>query len=125
MWNQNFMFKENGAMPLDKNENELFQSIQPALDSAGLRGERYISVWVQGDEDNGKPVMYTNVYARTAILDADRQAGLLQPYQGRSHQLKRLLSSGQKAWIKNWLIKTSTEAWEATEDSLKLIFEED
>ncbi len=125
MWNQNFMFKENGVTPMDKTENELFQAIQPTLDSTGLRGERYISVWVQGDEDEGKPMMYTNVYARTAILDCDRQAGLLQPYQGRSHQLKALLSSGQKAWIKDWLIKTSPEAWEATEDSLKLIFEED
>lgn len=125
MWNQNFMFKQNGATPLDQTENEIFQAIQPTLDSIGLNGERYISVWVQGDEENGKPVMYTNVYARTAILDPDRRAGLLQPYQGRSHQIKSLLSSGQKAWIKDWLMKTSADAWEAMEDSLKMIFDED
>src|SRR6059058_3464550 len=86
MWNQNFMFKQDGATPLEQTENELFQAIQPTLDSTGLKGERYISVWVQGDEEQGKPILYTNVYARTAILDSDRQAGLLQPYQGRSHQ---------------------------------------
>jgi hypothetical protein len=125
MWNQNFMFKENGVTPLDKSENELFQAIQPALDSTGMKGERYISVWVQGDEEHGTPTMYTNVYARTAILDPDRRAGFLQPYQGRSHQIKSLLSSEQKAWIKSWLIKTSAEAWEASEDSLKMIFEEE
>ena len=125
MWNQNFMFTQNGATPLDQGENELFQAIQPALDSTGMKGERYISVWVQGDEEQGKPIMYTNVYARTAILDPERRAGFLQPYQGRSHQIRSLLSSEQKAWIKGWLIKTSAEAWEASEDSLKMIFEED
>jgi hypothetical protein len=125
MWNQNFMFKHNDIKPVDKTENELFQMVQPALDSVGLNGERYISVWVQGDEHNGKPVMYTNVYARTAILDVERQAGFLQPYQGRSHQIKSLLSPAQKAWIKDWLIKVSPDAWEASEDSLKTIFEKD
>jgi len=125
MWNQNFMFTQSGATPLDQGENELFQAIQPALDSTGMKGERYISVWVQGDEEQGKPIMYTNVYARTAILDPERRAGFLQPYQGRSHQIRSLLSSEQKAWIKGWLIKTSAEAWEASEDSLKMIFEED
>ena len=125
MWNQNFMFTQNSAIPLDQGENELFQAIQPSLDSTGMRGERYISVWVQGDEEHGKPITYTNVYARTAILDRDRGAGFLQPYQGRSHQIRSLLSSEQKAWIKTWLIKTSAEAWEASEDSLKMIFEED
>jgi hypothetical protein len=125
MWNQNFMFTQNGSTPLDQSENDLFQAIQPSLDSTGMSGERYISVWVQGEEEKGKPIMYTNVYARTAILDRDRGAGFLQPYQGRSHQIRNLLSSDQKAWIKGWLLKTSAEAWEASEDSLKMIFEED
>jgi hypothetical protein len=125
MWNHNFMFTQNGATPIERTENDLFQAIQPALDSTGMKGERYISVWVQGDEEHGKPVVYTNVYARTAILDAERGAGFLQPYQGRSHQIKSLLSPGQKAWIKTWLIQTSAQAWEASEDSLKMIFEED
>jgi hypothetical protein len=125
MWNQNFMFTQQGTAPLDKTENDLFQEIQPASDSAGMNGERYISVWVQGEEENGKPVVYTNVYARTAVLDLARRAGFLQPYQGRSHQIKALLSPAQKTWIKDWLIHLSPQAWEAAEDSLKMIFEED
>ena len=125
MWNRNFMFLQNEAKPVDKTENELFQEIQPVLDSVGINGERYISLWVQGEDENGKPVLYTNVYARTAILDVAHRAGFLQPYQGRSHQIKSLLSSPQKAWVKEWLIKTSAEAWENSDDSLKMIFEED
>jgi len=119
------MFTQTGAAPLEKTENDLFQDIQPALDSAGMNGERYISVWVQGEEENGKPVIYTNMYVRTAVLDLGRRAGFLQPYQGRSHQIKKLLSDAQKAWIREWLIKTSAEAWEAADDSLKMIFEEE
>ena len=124
MWNQNFMFTQTGATPIDKTENELFHDIPQAMDSAGLHGERYTSVWVQGEEQNGKPVVYTNVYARTAILDIGRQAGLLHPLQGRSHQIKKLLSEGQKSWIREWLIKTSAEAWENSDDVFKTIFED-
>jgi hypothetical protein len=125
MWNQNFMFTQTGAMPIDKTENELFHAIPQVMDSATLNGERYISVWVQGEEKNGKPVMYTNLYARTAILDIGRQAGLLQPLQGRSHQIKKLLSEAQKTWIRERLIQTSAEAWENSDDSFKVILEED
>src|SRR3989442_11964143 len=100
MWKQNFMFIQTGAAPIDKTENELFHDVPQAMDSAGLNGERYISVWVQGEEENGKPVMYTNIYARTAILDIGRQAGLLPPLQGRPHQIKRLPSVGPKTLIR-------------------------
>jgi hypothetical protein len=125
MWNQNFMFAESETMPIEKTESELFHDIPQVLDSAGMKGERYISVWVQGEEEDGRPVMYTNVYARTAILDIGRQAGMLQPLQGRSHQIKKLLTGSQRAWIREWLIRTSGEAWDATEDSLKTIFEKE
>jgi hypothetical protein len=125
MWNRNFMFTQTGTAPIEKTENELFHDIPQALDSAALNGERYISVWVQGEEENGKPVMYTNIYARTAILDIGRQAGMLQPLQGRSHQIKKLLSGAQKTWIRDWLVKTSAEAWESSEDSFKMIFEKE
>jgi len=125
MWNRNFMFTQGGATPVEKTENELFHDIPQALDSAALNGERYISVWVQGEEENGKPVLYTNLYARTAILDIARQAGMLQPLQGRSHQIKKLLSEAQKTWIRDWLMKASAEAWENSEDSFKMIFEEE
>src|SRR5256712_13008805 len=103
MWKQNFMFIQTGAAPIDKTENELFHDVPQAIDSAGLNGERYISVWVQGEEENGKPVMYTNIYARTAILDIGRQAGLLQPLQGRSHPINRVLSAVQKARLREWV----------------------
>jgi hypothetical protein len=125
MWNKNFMFTQAGHTPLEKTENELFHDIPQALDSASLNGERYISVWVQGEETAGQPVAYTNVYARTAILDVGRQTGMLQPLQGRSHQIKKLLSEAQKAWIRDWLMKTSPEAWAGSEDSFKMIFEEE
>jgi len=125
MWNRNFMFTQTGTSPIEKTENELFHDIPQALDSAALNGERYISVWVQGEEENGKPVMYTNIYARTAILDIGRQAGMLQPLQGRSHQIKKLLSGAQKTWIRDWLVKMSAEAWESSEDSFKMIFEKE
>jgi hypothetical protein len=125
MWNRNFMFTQTGAAPIEKTENELFHDIPQALDSAALNGERYISVWVQGEEENDKPVMYTNIYARTAILDIGRQAGMLQPLQGRSHQIKKLLSEAQKDWIRDWLMTTSAEAWESSEDSFKMIFEKE
>ncbi|MBI3809198.1 MAG: hypothetical protein HY284_01900 [Nitrospirae bacterium] len=125
MWHQNFMFTQDGTTPIEKTENELFHDIPQALDSAALNGERYISVWVQGDEEKGKPVAYTNVYARTAILDIGRQTGMLQPLQGRSHQIKKLLSEAQKTWIKEWLMKTAAEAWDNSEDSFKMIFEEE
>ena len=56
MWNQNFMFTQDGTTPVEKTENELFHDIPQALDSAALNGERYISVWVQGEEEKGRPV---------------------------------------------------------------------
>ena len=125
MWNRNFMFTQAGTTPIEKTENELFHDIPQALDSAALNGERYISVWVQGEEENNKPVMYTNIYARTAILDVGRQTGMLQPLQGRSHQIKKLLSEAQKTWIRDWLMKASAEAWESSDDSFKMIFDKE
>jgi hypothetical protein len=125
MWNRNFMFTQAGTTPIEKTENELFHDIPQALDSAALNGERYISVWVQGEEENDKPVMYTNIYARTAILDVGRQTGMLQPLQGRSHQIKKLLSEAQKTWIRDWLMKASAEAWESSDDSFKMIFDKE
>src|SRR5438094_9245276 len=116
MWKQNFMFTQAGAMPIDKTENELFHDVTQAMDSVGLNGERYISVWVQGEEKNGKPVMYTNIYARTAILDVGRQAGLLQPLQRRSHQIKNLLSEAQQTCTRHGLLKRSAEAWEHSQE---------
>ncbi len=123
MWKQNFLFRHNEAVPLKESENELFHDTDPALDSAGLKLEKFLSVWVQGDGDE-KPEAYTNIYVRTATLDFDKRAGFLQPLQGRSHQIKQMLTPGQKAFLKEWLQKTSPQAWEASEDHFRDLFED-
>lgn len=123
MWKQNFLFRHNEAVPLKESENELFHDTDPALDSAGLKLEKFLSVWVQGDGDEA-PEAYTNIYVRTATLDFDKRAGFLQPLQGRSHQIKQMLTLGQKAFLKEWLQKTSPQAWEASEDHFRDLFED-
>jgi hypothetical protein len=119
------MFRAQESKPLEESENELFHDTEPALDSAGMHFEKFISVWVQGEGDDGDPTAYTNVYVRTATLDFNKRAGFLQPLQGRSHQIKQLLTSGQKAFLKNWLSKTSPPAWNAAEDHFRELFEVD
>ena len=69
MWKQNFMFRHQDSTPLKESENELFHDTDPALDSAGLQLEKFISVWIQGDGRDGEPpTAYTNMYVRTATL---------------------------------------------------------
>ena len=125
MWKHNFMFRAQEPNPLEQSENELFHDTEPALDSAGMHFEKFISVWVQGEGDDGTPTAYTTVYVRTATLDFNKRAGFLQPLQGRSHQIKQLLTPGQKAFLKNWLSKTSPQAWTAAEDHFRELFEVD
>ena len=125
MWNRNFMFRFQDSAPLPQSENELFHDADPALDSEGLKLEKFISVWIQGDEENGVPTSYTNIYVRTATLDFDKRAGFLQPIQGRSHQIKQILTPGQKAYLRDWLSTTSPRAWDAAEDHFKAVFETD
>ena len=122
MWKRNFMFRHQDATPLEQSENELFHDTDPALDSAGLKLEKFISVWVQGEGDD-EPTAYTNIYVRTATLDFGRRAGFLQPLQGRSHQIKQLLTTGQKAYLRDWLSKTSPQAWNSSEDHFKAVFD--
>ena len=124
MWKQNFLFRQDESAPLQQSENELFHDTDPALDSAGLVLEKFISVWVQGDGDDDKPKSYTNVYVRTATLDFNKRAGFLQPLQGRSHQIKQMLTPGQKAYLKNWLGKASPQAWEEAEDHFRQLFDD-
>jgi hypothetical protein len=122
MWKRNFMFRAHEATPLEQSENELFHDTEPALDSAGLQLEKFISVWVQGDGDE-KPDAYTNIYVRTATLDFARRAGFLQPLQGRSHQIKQMLTPAQKGYLKDWLSKQFPQAWDASEDHFREVFE--
>ena len=125
MWKKNFMFRAQEATPLDQSENELFHDTEPAMDSAGMHFEKFISVWVQGEGDDEAPTAYTNLYVRTATLDYNKRAGFLQPLQGRSHQIKQMLTPGQKAFLKDWLNKTCPGAWDASEDPFRALFEID
>ncbi len=79
MWKRNFMFRSAEATPLEESENELFHDTDPAVDSAGLRLEKFLSVWIQGDGEDEKPTAFTNMYVRTATLDFQRRVGFLQP----------------------------------------------
>jgi len=126
MWKQNFMFRHQDSTPLKESENELFHDTDPALDSAGLQLEKFISVWIQGDGRDGEPpTAYTNMYVRTATLDIQRRAGFLQPLQGRTHQIKQLLTDGQKHYLREWLNRTSPQAWTVSEDHFKVAFDPD
>ncbi len=122
MWKQNFMFRQQEAAPLDLTENDLYNDTEPALDSAGLNMEKFVSVWIQGDGEDGAPAAYTNVYVRPASLDIQRRTGFWQPLQGRTHQIKQILTPEQKQFLQGWLEKTSPQAWEASEDHFRDLF---
>ena len=124
MWKWNFVFRAEDAVPLEQTENELFHETDPALDSSGLEMDKYISVWLQGDGDEQVPTMYTNMYVRTATLDPIKKVGFLQPLQGRTHQIKNMLSGPQKHFLRDWLSKTFPQAWNEAEDNFQAIFSE-
>jgi len=124
MWKHNFLFQQNESTPLPQSENELFHDTDPAVDSAGMVLEKYISVWLQGEGEDDTPTLYTNVYVRTATLDVANRAGFLQPLQGRSHQIKQMLTPGQKAFLRDWLMKASPQAWQEAEDHFRDLFED-
>jgi len=123
MWKRNFMFRSAEAIPLKESENELFLDIDPAMDSTGLKLERFLSVWIQGDGEDEKPTAFTNMYVRTATLDFEKRVGFLQPLQGRSHQIKQVLTPGQKQFLQQWLATEAPKAWEATDNHFKMLFE--
>jgi hypothetical protein len=123
MWKRNFMFRSAEAIPLKESENELFHDSDPAIDSTGLRLEKFLSVWIQGDGGDKKPTAFTNMYVRTATLDFQKRVGFLQPLQGRSHQIKQVLTPGQKQFLQQWLSTEAPQAWEATDDHFKTLFE--
>jgi len=122
MWKHNFLFRADQAVPLEQTENELFHETDPALDSSGLNMDTYLSVWLQGDGDEQAPSVYTNVYVRTATLDPVKKVGFLQPLQGRTHQIKTMLSAQQKGYLRDWLSKTYPQAWQESEEHFQAIF---
>jgi hypothetical protein len=48
---------------------------------------------------------------------------LLQPLQGRSHQIKQLLTQEQKQFLRQWLQVHALHAWESSEDHFRDLFE--
>ncbi len=122
MWKRNFLFRANEAVPLEQTENELFHDTDPALDSSGLEMDTYLSVWLQGDGDEQAPTIYTNVYVRTATLDPVKKVGFLQPLQGRTHQIKNMLSPQQKQYLRGWLSTSYPLAWQEAEEQFQSIF---
>ena len=122
MWKRNFLFRAEDAVPLEQTENELFHETDPALDSSGLQMDKYISVWLQGDGDEQAPSIYTNMYVRTATLDPVKKVGFLQPLQGRTHQIKTMLSVQQKLYLRDWLSNTYPQAWQEADEHFQVIF---
>ena len=122
MWKRNFLFRAEDGVPLEQTENELFHETDPALDSSGLQMDKYISVWLQGDGDEQTPSVYTNMYVRTATLDPVKKVGFLQPLQGRTHQIKSMLSAQQKRYLRDWLSKSYPQAWEEADEHFQVIF---
>jgi hypothetical protein len=122
MWKRNFLFRAEDAVPLEETENELFHETDPALDSSGLQMDKYISVWLQGDGDEQGPTVYTNMYVRTATLDPVKKVGFLQPLQGRTHQIKTMLSVQQKLYLRDWLSNTYPQAWQEADEQFQVIF---
>ena len=122
MWKRNFLFRAEEAIPLEQTENELFHETDPALDSSGLQMDKYISVWLQGDGDEQTPSVYTNMYVRTATLDPVKKVGFLQPLQGRTHQIKSMLSAQQKRYLRDWLSKSYPQAWQEADEHFQVIF---
>ena len=122
MWKRNFLFRAEEAVPLEQTENELFHETDPALDSSGLQMDTYISVWLQGDGVEEAPTVYTNLYVRTATLDPVKKVGFLQPLQGRTHQIKAMLSAQQKLYLRDWLSTTYPQAWQEADEYFQAIF---
>ena len=123
MWKKNFLFRAHEAAPLEESENELFHDTEPALDSTGLNLEKFLSVWVQGEGEDEKPTLYTNIYVRTATLDFGKRAGFLQPLQGRTHQIKQMLTPGQKTFLRDWLSQEAPGAWAESDDHFRTLFD--
>ncbi len=123
MWKKNFLFRAAESTPLTQSENELFHDTEPALDSAGLVLDKFLSVWVQGDGTEDAASAFTSLYVRPAMLDMKKRISLLQPIQGRPHQIKQLLTLDQKQFLRQWLQAHAPQAWESSDDHFRDLFE--
>jgi hypothetical protein len=57
------------------------------------------------------------------MLDMRKHVSLLQPLQGRSHQIKQMLTKEQKLFLRQWLQVHAPQAWESSEDHFHDLFE--
>jgi Spy/CpxP family protein refolding chaperone len=57
------------------------------------------------------------------MLDVKKRISLLQPLQGRSHQIKQLLTPDQKQFLRQWLQVQALQAWESSDDHFRDLFE--
>ena len=92
-----------------------------------VQGFRWINIFLYGCKVmvmSHAPTMYTNMYVRTATLDPVKKVGFLQPLQGRTHQIKSMLSGPQRLFLQDWLSKTHPQAWEDTEEHFQAMLAE-
>lgn len=84
MWKKNFLFRAHEATPLKESENELFHDSEPALDSAGLQMEKFLSVWVQGEgKTTVPPSTPISTYGRRRWIFGRRQVSCSPCRDGR------------------------------------------
>jgi hypothetical protein len=63
------------------------------------------------------------MFRATEATPLNESVGFLQPLQGRTHQIKQLLTPGQKDYLRSWLARAAPQAWEATDEHFKMLFE--
>jgi hypothetical protein len=51
-----------------------------------------------------------------------KKVGFLQPLQGRTHQIKTMLSVQQKLYLRDWLSNTYPQAWQEADEHFQVIF---
>jgi hypothetical protein len=70
-----------------------------------------VSSGVQGSYPNSLAIRA--IFFNNAALDVAKQVAFLQPLQGRSHQIKQMLTPGQKQYLGRWFQTHAPEAWAA------------
>jgi hypothetical protein len=67
MWKQNFMFRASESMPLKESEQELFHETDPAVDSAGVQLEKFLSGWIQGRKRRQAVCLFKSLYSHRHV----------------------------------------------------------
>ena len=122
MWKKNFLFRAHEAAPLKESENELFRDSEPALDSAGLQMEKFLSCGCKEGEDESPPCI-PNLYVRTATLDFKTRAGFSNRCKGRTHQIKQMLTPEQKAFCASGCPRPHLKPGNESDDHFRTLFD--